>query len=85
MAFFQGVSTFNDDIESTAAAVVAAVLGAARLQGVPSLNGQTFLMLGAGQANIGSARLLSRALQAAGLSESEAKNRIWLFDSKASL
>lgn len=78
----QGVCTFNDDIESTAAAVLAAVLGATRLQGVPPLRRQSFLMLGAGQASIGSARLLSRALQAEGLSEAEAKQRIWLFDSK---
>ena len=78
----QGVSTFNDDIESTAAAVLAAVLGAVQLKGVPPLSKQVFLMLGAGQANIGSARLLTRALQAEGLTEAEARSRIWLFDSK---
>ena len=78
----QGVSTFNDDIESTAAAVLAAVLGAVQLKGVPPLSKQVFLMLGAGQANIGSARLLTGALQAEGLTEAEARSRIWLFDSK---
>ena len=59
----QGVPVFNDDIESTAAAVVAAVYGAARLQEVPPLAEQHFVFVGAGQANIGSARLLCRALQ----------------------
>jgi malate dehydrogenase (oxaloacetate-decarboxylating)(NADP+) len=54
---------FNDDIESTAAAVVAAVYGAARLPDVPPLVEQRFVFVGAGQANIGSARLLCRALQ----------------------
>lgn len=54
---------FNDDIESTAAAVVAAVYGAARLPDVPPLAEQHFVFVGAGQANIGSARLLCRALQ----------------------
>jgi malate dehydrogenase (oxaloacetate-decarboxylating)(NADP+) len=54
---------FNDDIESTAAAVVAAVYGAARLPDVPPLADQHFVFVGAGQANIGSARLLCRALQ----------------------
>ena len=49
----QGVSTFNDDIESTAAAIVASFLGAEKLKGVPALKDQTVLMLGAGQANIG--------------------------------
>ncbi len=48
----QGVSTFNDDIESTAAAIVASFLGAEQLKGVPPLKEQTILMLGAGQANI---------------------------------
>ena len=58
--------TFNDDIESTAAAVVAAMLGAARLQSVPPLAQHHFVFVGAGQANIGSARLLARALIAEG-------------------
>eukprot|EP00208_Stichococcus_sp_RCC1054_P004202 CAMPEP_0206137386 /NCGR_PEP_ID=MMETSP1473-20131121/2522_1 /ASSEMBLY_ACC=CAM_ASM_001109 /TAXON_ID=1461547 /ORGANISM="Stichococcus sp, Strain RCC1054" /LENGTH=630 /DNA_ID=CAMNT_0053530445 /DNA_START=352 /DNA_END=2243 /DNA_ORIENTATION=- len=78
----QGVPTFNDDIESTAAAVVAAVLGAARLQSVPPLAQQHFVFVGAGQANIGSARLLTRALVAEGLSQEEARSRMWLYDSK---
>jgi hypothetical protein len=62
----QGVTTFNDDIESTAAAVVAAVMGAVRLDGVPPLSDQHFVFVGAGQAVIGSARLLSTALQEEG-------------------
>lgn len=78
----QGVPVFNDDIESTAAAVVAAVYGAARLPGVPPLAKQHFVFVGAGQANIGSARLLSRALQDEGVSAEEARSRMWLFDSK---
>ena len=49
----QAVSTLNDDIESTAAAIVASFLGAEKLEGVPLLKEQTILMLGAGQANIG--------------------------------
>lgn len=79
----QGVSTFNDDIESTAAAVLAAILGAAHLEGVPALEQQTFVLVGAGQANIGSARLLTKALVTTGLLEAEAKKKIWMFDSKA--
>lgn len=62
------MTTFNDDIESTAAAVVAAVMGAVRLEGVPSLSEQSFVFVGAGQAVIGSARLLTRALQDEGTS-----------------
>ena len=80
----QGVCTFNDDIQSTAAAVVGAVYGALRLKGVPPLKQQVFLFFGAGQANIGTARLLVSALADEGLTEAQAKQRIWLYDSKAS-
>ena len=80
----QGVCTFNDDIQSTAAAVVGAVYGALRLKGVPPLREQVFRFFGAGQANIGTARLLVAALVDEGLSEAEAKKQMWLYDSKAS-
>ncbi len=79
----QGVCTFNDDIQSTAAAVVGAVYGALRLTGVPPLKEQVFLFFGAGQANIGTARLLVAALADEGLTEAEAKKQMWLYDSKA--
>jgi hypothetical protein len=45
-----GTPTFNDDIEATAAAAVAALLGACRLPGVPGVEAQRFLFFGAGQA-----------------------------------
>ena len=80
----KGVCTFNDDIQSTAAAVVGAVYGALRLEGVPPLKEQVFLFFGAGQANIGTARLLVAALIDEGLTEADAKKQMWLYDSKAS-
>jgi malic enzyme len=83
-ALVKGVCTFNDDIQSTAAAVVGAVYGALRLEGVPPLKDQVFLFFGAGQANIGTARLLVAALIDEGLTEAEAKKQMWLYDSKAS-
>ncbi len=64
---------------------MAAVLGATQFEGVPALEQQTFLLLGAGQANIGSARLLVQAMVAGGLSGAEARDRIWMFDSKVAL
>jgi malic enzyme len=44
-----GLPTFNDDIQCTAAVVLAAVLGGCRVPGVPPLAQQTFLFFGAGQ------------------------------------
>ena len=54
--------TFNDDIQSTAAVALAALLGAARLAGVPPLAQQTFMFVGAGQASLGIAALLVQEL-----------------------
>ena len=59
---------FNDDIQSTAAAAMAALYGAIQIAGVPSLQNQKFVLLGAGQASIGIANLLVQALQEAGAS-----------------
>ena len=81
-ACWQGVCTFNDDIQSTAAAVLGAIYGGLRLEGVPPLREQRFLFFGAGQANIGTARLLVAALADEGASEQEAKQQIFLYDSK---
>ena len=44
-----GIPTFNDDIEMTAVVMLAALLGAARVPGVPPLQQKTFLFFGAGQ------------------------------------
>lgn len=84
MSCSQGVCTFNDDIQSTAAAVLGAVYGALRLEGVPPLKQQKFVFFGAGQANIGAARLLLAALADEGLSTAEARKQIFLYDSKVS-
>ena len=67
--------TYNDDIESTAAAVVGALYGAVQVSGVPRLADQHFLFVGAGQASIGSARLVAKALGEEGLSKEEARKR----------
>jgi len=77
-----GATTFNDDIQGTSAAVVAAVLGALRQPGVRPLEEQRVLFFGAGQANIGAADLLVRALVKGGLSEADARRRVFLVDSK---
>ncbi len=73
---------FNDDIQSTAAVTLAAILGATRLPGVPALEKQRILFFGAGQANIGAAQLIQQALMDEGFDEADAQSRLWLFDSQ---
>jgi malic enzyme len=60
--------SFNDDIQGTAAVAVAGLLAGARRTGVP-LREQRVVLLGAGAAGIGIARLLRRTLAQAGLSD----------------
>jgi malate dehydrogenase (oxaloacetate-decarboxylating) len=58
--------SFNDDIQGTAAVVVAGIMAAARVSEVP-LTEQRVVLLGAGAAGIGIARLIRRTLARAGL------------------
>jgi len=75
---------FNDDIQSTAAITLGALLGATQLPFVPPLKEQKILLFGAGQANLGFARLLALKLVKDGVArdEDDARRRIWLMDSK---
>jgi malate dehydrogenase (oxaloacetate-decarboxylating) len=71
--------TFNDDIQVTAAVVLAAVLGAVKVT-EKNLNEQQIVMLGAGSTGIGVADGLRAALISEGLSEEEARGRFWIVD-----
>jgi malate dehydrogenase (oxaloacetate-decarboxylating) len=68
--------TFNDDIQGTAAAATASLLGAINLTGVP-LTGQRIALFGAGAAGTGIISLLQRAMVGAGLGEAEARDRFF--------
>jgi malate dehydrogenase (oxaloacetate-decarboxylating) len=71
--------TFNDDIQGTAAVTTATLLAAVHATGIP-LREQTIAMFGAGSAGIGILNLLIAAMKEEGLTESEARRRIYAFN-----
>lgn len=76
---------FNDDIQGTGAVVLGGFTNAARLSSKASgkpLHDQRILFFGAGSAGVGVAIQLKSFFTRQGLSDQEAKDRIWLCDSK---
>jgi len=71
--------SFNDDIQGTAAVATGTLLAAVHATGVP-LKEQTIVFFGAGSAGIGISDLLVDAMKAEGLSEAEARARIYAID-----
>jgi len=73
------LTTFNDDIQGTAAVAAGTLLAAVKVTGVP-LNQQRIAIVGAGSAGCGIGALLLRVMIEAGLSENEARGRFYAVD-----
>ncbi|KAH8091663.1 malic enzyme [Cristinia sonorae] len=84
-AFRDKYPVFNDDIQGTGAVVLSGFLNAAKLSSAASgrpLSDHKILFLGAGSAGVGVAMQLTSFFKMQGLSEEEARRRIYLVDSQ---
>ena len=79
--FRDRLCTFNDDIQGTAAIVLAGLYAAMRLTRT-SLRDLRVVLAGAGASAQGIAGLLVSALREEGLSRDEARQRLWMVDSR---
>ena len=75
------ITSFNDDIQGTAAVVLAGIRSALRVLDEP-LRAQRFVFLGAGAASIGIARLTRAQMRREGMPEDELRRAIVVLDSR---
>ena len=71
--------TFNDDIQGTAAVTTATLMAAVSATEIP-LSQQTIAMFGAGSAGIGIMEMLIAAMKEEGLTDAQARSRIYAFN-----
>ena len=75
------IASFNDDIQGTAAVVLAGIHAAVRYKH-ERLTDQRLIFVGAGAAGIGIARLLQAAMRLEGATEGETRRALVMIDSK---
>ncbi len=73
------VLSFDDDIQGTGAVALAAIMTAMRIKGT-ALTDQRFLIAGMGQAGVGIAENIRSTLVSSGLSDADARRRIFAVD-----
>lgn len=78
------ICTFNDDVQGTAAVVLATLLAAVETSNTP-LNRHRILIVGAGSAGCGIANLIVAIMQKRKMTEKKALENIFLFDQKGLL
>eukprot|EP00597_Dinobryon_sp_UTEXLB2267_P008115 CAMPEP_0170088140 /NCGR_PEP_ID=MMETSP0019_2-20121128/22464_1 /TAXON_ID=98059 /ORGANISM="Dinobryon sp., Strain UTEXLB2267" /LENGTH=515 /DNA_ID=CAMNT_0010306185 /DNA_START=167 /DNA_END=1714 /DNA_ORIENTATION=+ len=82
----QRANCFNDDIQGTAAVVLAGLIASLPLTNKQNLDQHTYLFYGAGEAGLGIAELLASAIQQqTKCTIEEARQRCWFVDSKGLL
>jgi malic enzyme len=75
------ITSFNDDIQGTAAVVAAGILAALRLRGEPMAR-QRLVFVGAGAAGIGIARLVEAIMRAEGAGPDDIRGAVMMADSR---
>jgi len=78
-AFVDEIISFNDDIQGSGAAALAALISAMKIKG-EKLSEQKYLLHGAGAAGVGIAEQILTVLKEEGLSERQALDRIFMVD-----
>lgn len=73
------ICCFNDDIQGTAAVTLGTILAACRIQGQP-LSEMTIAFVGAGSAGCGIAEMLIQQMVREGLSDEQARRRVFMID-----